>query len=440
MACAWSCTAPVGRAGAGDTVAAHDDGDKHIPAIARIVMRASAGFLVVLALGTAGLTAARATDRAGFCRSCHEMTPYHDAWSEGPHAGVECVACHVDPGTAARLEHKFVALAEVRAHFAGDPVFPLATAPVVPDARCIACHADVETSRTAGFSHETHTARGPCVRCHSTAGHEVATAALAAAGIWSGRAPAASATATGPAPGRGSADVTGHVKVGCTSCHTLSELRCSDCHDPRHPSRGECTTCHAPGAAFVFTHPKDTSCEKCHKTPDPTHAKGARCAACHPEPASWKFAHPTTGMCESCHARPSGHRAGACTSCHGVGTSWAFRHPGAGSACASCHARPAGHRAGACTSCHSVGARWAFRHPSSTGCSSCHKAPGGHYGSSCVSCHSASRAWSSATFRHPSVRGGEHTYRSFPCASCHPRGYGSTDCNTCHARNGEDDD
>ena len=52
----------------------------------------------------------------------------------------------------------------------------------------------------------------------------------------------------------------------------------------------------------------------------------------------------------------------------------------------------------------------------------------------CASCHSPSRAWSSAVFSHPSIPGGEHTYRSFACSKCHPSGPPALYC-TCHKGN-----
>jgi hypothetical protein len=81
---------------------------------------------------------------------------------------------------------------------------------------------------------------------------------------------------------------------------------------------------------------------------------------------------------------------------------------------------------------------WKFKHPTSTSCASCHSAPRGHYGTACSSCHTPSASWGSATFNHPRVPGGEHTYRSFACANCHPSGYSSYSCLKCHDSNNPD--
>jgi len=440
------------------------------------------GVVTIVVLGGAFFGVARATDRPAFCRSCHEMTPYHDAWSKGPHADVSCIECHVDAGEVQRLLHKFVALREVVSHVRGDTSFPRDTFASVPDDRCERCHEEVEVEN-ADFDHALHARRGPCMKCHALVGHSVSIAALKAAGIYSGASPSypPSDESTIAVVDAGSADLPGHVTVFCSRCHRMSATTCSACHKPPHAARGQCATCHSPGATFVFSHPQDrTDCQTCH-TKGPTHTtiKGtcngchrqagvawsfvhpranATCTNCHVRPANhraglcstchvagvnWAFTHPGgRATCSTCHARPAGHRAGECSACHGqTGVSWAFRHPGAGATCTNCHPRPRGHSADACSGCHAVGSSWRFRHPASSRCASCHRAPASHYGSGCSACHSPSRAWRSATFRHARIPGGEHSYRSFACVNCHPRGYSTHTCVRCHdSASGPEDD
>jgi len=545
---------------------------------------AMATIVVVGVMAFVGI--ARATDQPSFCRSaCHEMEPFHDAWSEGPHAGISCIECHVDAGNIERMKHKVVALQEVAAHVAGDPKFPQNEPANVPSERCLRCHTDIKVA-ISGFSHDEHKARGECVMCHSTAGHSVSVAALKEAGIYNAEATQTAETTKSAVVDNGKANLPGHVAVPCSRCHDMAATGCAKCHTPKHvdnADRGtECTTCHATGEQFVFTHPQRTDCGTCHKPKSEKHTwtqecttchvagagvsfafthpasedcqschtapakhrdgactqchknrganwafthpssgtcatcharpaghkagacqachrntgvnwayshpgSGASCIGCHARPAghkagacqschrnagaNWAFAHPGSGSkctschnrpakhrsgscvschtavgkswafkhpssksnCGSCHPRPAGHRSGSCTTCHSVGKSWSFKHPGNGASCANCHPRPGGHNGGACQNCHSVGSKWVFDHPNSTSCSSCHKAPGGHYGTSCVSCHSPSRSWKSATFSHPRVPGGEHTYKSFACTKCHPSsGTGPGHFCSCH--------
>ncbi len=358
------------------------------------------GVVVLLLAVVAFVGIAKATDQPAFCRSCHEMVPYHDAWAQGPHKDVSCIECHVDSGEVARLAHKFVALKEVVAHVQGDWEFPRETPPSVPNKRCLSCHAKV-TVEQARFDHALHAKRGDCATCHSLVGHDVTVAALRDAGIYSGLVPATASVdaSTVAVVNGGQANLAGHVNVTCSRCHIMANTACSACHKPQHKPRGACSMCHAPGATFVFVHPKDR--------PD----------------------------CETCHTKPAKHTTipGKCTDCHKqTGVAWSFKHPGKNATCATCHKPPAKHPTGACTNCHGVGTSWAFRHPSSSKCSSCHKAPSNHFGSGCSSCHSPGRAWSNASFRHPGIPGGEHSYRSFACVNCHPNGFSSATCRKCH--------
>jgi hypothetical protein len=91
-------------------------------------------------------------------------------------------------------------------------------------------------------------------------------------------------------------------------------------------------------------------------------------------------------------------------------------------------------------SCHKPGGSWKFYHPTSKSCSSCHSAPSKHYGTTCSSCHNPTKAWRSATFSHPRIQGGEHTYKSFACTNCHTNGYSSASCTKCHGADEPDDD
>ena len=447
-----------------------------------------ASTLVVLVVGAVAGTAY--TSKPAFCTSCHEMSPYYAAWNEGAHASVDCVACHVDPGLKAEVSHKFVALKEVYNHFTTDPKFPGAVSDV-PDSRCVACHDGPIGSSIPGFDHEAHRSDKPCVECHTNAGHKVTSVALADAGILDTAGMKARELRDVAARGAGSANVAGHVAVACTDCHDLAKTGCVTCHDndqKEHPALASvnatatgpatsCTSCHTDAAQWAFTHPAPTVvCVACHTAPTEhrrglcatchetgvswkfTHpASSATCTSCHTRPAghatatcvtchttgvSWKFQHPSSASCSNCHAKPAKHYAGTCSTCHSPKVAFSkatFRHPGSAATCTNCHKRPSGHSSTKCSTCHKTGVSWRFTHPSSKSCSSCHKAPSSHYGSTCSSCHSSSRSWGSATFKHPSVPGGEHTYRSFTCTKCHPSGYSSTACTTCHESGGSDD-
>ncbi|MCG2807943.1 MAG: NapC/NirT family cytochrome c, partial [Coriobacteriia bacterium] len=363
------------------------------------------GMLVVVVLGFLG--AAQATDQAVFCNSCHEMSPYYSAWREGPHADVPCVDCHVDSNKVKQLTHKFVALEEVWVHIAGEPTFPMTENAPIPDKRCLSCHEDITEPGYAGFSHKDHAAKGPCTDCHDNAGHTVTAADLEAAGILNVDGLKANTERRIAAVGQGTANLEGHVKTACASCHDMKATGCASCHTPKHEKRPQsCTTCHTTDAKWAFAHPESDTCVDCHALPK-DHVKTAasvRCAVCHSERGvKWTFSHPARTDCETCHVQPAGHKAGTCASCHTqTGVSWAATHPAAGSSCATCHNAPAKHRSGACQTCHKkTGTSWAFTHPAGASCTTCHKAPAKHRSGACQTCHKKTGVnWA---FSHPAA-------------------------------------
>jgi nitrate/TMAO reductase-like tetraheme cytochrome c subunit len=320
-----------------------------LPKRRRLLVIAGAAALV---LAVVGLAAAVYTERPQFCPTCHEMSPYYDAWTKAKHAKISCIDCHVDPGVVNHGLHKFVALKELWDHFTKDNRFPT-WGVELPDSRCLRCHATIAPKLPKAFSHALHAGKAQCKNCHPTVGHLVTLQALRDAGIL------ASGGVEPPAPGGMTPSAAaGHKAVPCQRCHDQAKMKCALCHQPPHEPKGDCSWCHKPGEKFLFVHPAGDECSKCHNAPA-KHA-GPPCARCH------KNAHIS----------------------------------------------------------------WAFTHPPDPACASCHAPPANHFGSSCSNCHSPSVPFAKAVFRH---RGntGEHSYRSFPCAKCHPKGYGSASC-TCH--------
>lgn len=233
---------------------------------------AAATLVVLLSLFVAS---ARATDSSKFCGTCHEMQPFYNAWLDGKHHGrAECIDCHVDHGFFPRLWHKVIVLPEVFAHFTGDTKFPREVLADVPNSRCERCHPTVVVTNLKGFSHDIHARQGDCRTCHYNTGHSVLQPALEAAGIFNARTWALRQTMPAGAlahAGAGKANLPGHIPVVCSNCHDMAATPCSSCHTPPHAARGECSICHKPGPAFVFTHAPTTmpgwqniACVKCH--------------------------------------------------------------------------------------------------------------------------------------------------------------------------------
>jgi hypothetical protein len=296
------------------------------------VALASAAAILVLLLG-----ASIVTDHSDFCDSCHEMGPYYTAWSDGPHArDAECIDCHAGQNLGDRLAHKPEALREVAAHLRGDTDFPGDTPPAIPDARCVACHDDVQPDPVEGFSHDRHVEQGPCVGCHRATGHSVTKEALRSAGVldeaaWEARSIPATAPEAVASWGAGIANVADHVDVDCSSCHDMMRTGCAACHgapvDDAHEDEQDCLLCHDLTAAWSFQHPSQGDCVSCHQPPDtPAHERAIDCIECHSVQA-WDFEHPTTREdCATCHERPDaqGHpQREDCGVCHSIEGQWA---------------------------------------------------------------------------------------------------------------------
>lgn len=344
------------------------------------------------------------------CDDCHET-------KHPPSFGNACVGCHNQTKwKPAKIDHK---------------VFQSA---------CRECH-----EGPSGHS------GGDCAQCHSTRTWKAATY-------------------------RHSSGLSGrHSGLSCSSCHKggkyggLSGV-CTACHGVKHNGgySRSCAICHNQSRwSAAMNHAGVTwACASCHSS---RHNGGysASCDTCHNQ-ARWKPAAMNHGgvvwACASCHNAPGGHYSGNCSQCHSTGT-WkgatarhainVAGHGGLGCrachtnggygglnwACATCHGSPHNGGYGSnCAACHS-GSRWkpaSFNHGAVQGdCSACHEAPGKHASGACRTCHQNTGGWSSS-FNHPGVR--EHSYTSFPCASCHPSGYGSVDCTGCHRGGVENDD
>jgi nitrate/TMAO reductase-like tetraheme cytochrome c subunit len=240
--------------------------------------------VVVLAGALLFVPAALLTDRPAFCKTCHTMVPFYNAWEQGPHKDIWCIDCHIDSGMAHRFEHKPAALKEVYAEFFTRATFPNYDA-AVPDARCERCHPDVArltATPTTTFSHVTHLNKGvKCAQCHASTGHKVTFFALNDAGLLNSANAPAGLSYVGGKPSA----LPGHKPIPCTSCHDQAHLQCSFCHaTPANHYGADCTSCHQPGRPFAnFVHPptgehgyKSRPCVKCH----PNGYKTAYCT-CH---------------------------------------------------------------------------------------------------------------------------------------------------------------
>ena len=122
-----------------------------------------------------------------FCRTCHIMEPYFQAWHESTHRDVPCGDCHFEPGWEKTIQGKFEASSQAVKFITG--TYASKPHAQVQDASCLreGCHErrllegavnwTVATQRghdiTIRFDHTPHLTemrRGKrlrCVSCHS---------------------------------------------------------------------------------------------------------------------------------------------------------------------------------------------------------------------------------------------------------------------------------
>lgn len=134
--------------------------------------------LLLMLLSLGGIV--RYSESPSFCRSCHIMEPYYQAWSHSKHKTVACVECHYPPGTPQTiLWKKFQALSQVAKYvtrtYSSKPFAE------VEDRSCMrsGCHSNrllegrIRTRNNILFDHQPHltlTRRGRhlrCTSCHS---------------------------------------------------------------------------------------------------------------------------------------------------------------------------------------------------------------------------------------------------------------------------------
>ncbi len=152
-------------------------GGWHIAVHSRFfVILGSLAALGVLTLGGA----ARYSESPTFCRSCHIMEPYYQAWKSSKHNGIACVECHYPPAAPKTiLWKKFQALSQVAKYvtrtYSSKPFAE------VDDASCLrsGCHSNrllegkIITKRGILFDHRPHLTQlrlGKqlrCTSCHS---------------------------------------------------------------------------------------------------------------------------------------------------------------------------------------------------------------------------------------------------------------------------------
>ncbi len=290
--------------------------------------------LAILAIG-GGAGFGEYSMQPDFCRSCHIMEPYYQAWHRSTHKGVPCQDCHFEPGWRNTLRGKFQASSQVVKYltrtYGSKPHAEIA------DASCLreGCHekrllegkvhwkAPASENRTVeiSFDHTPHLGqlrRGKqlrCVSCHSQivqGEHLVVTVSTCFLchfkGLKHGR--------------------DNEVLGGCRSCHDAPHEMIQTALGPfnhqEYIGRGvTCENCHSDSIAGDGEVPRQV-CGNCHNVAEHLSRYG--------DSAFIHLNHVTNHKveCSQCHiqiehrlnASPNGqlaaspYRAGACGACH----------------------------------------------------------------------------------------------------------------------------
>lgn len=273
------------------------------------------------------------TSRSSFCNSCHIMGSYYKSWQAGTHSQVECVKCHIPPGTANYAKAKLNGLGQVvddlLSRTSGKPSADVA------DASCTrsGCH-NIEVVRKKArhegkyfFDHGKHldlsyqAIEVHCTTCHSHvqgSNHfEVNTNACVTCHLaYPKKAPANVALVSTTQPVEVAANVA--VVAAIDSAPTAAAA-----HAAKVPANN-CNACHsAPTKTIEYQGLKvlhseylsyGAACDSCHRgvTAPVAKIKDDQCFSCH------DFGMERLGSVEETHRVHSTGKKVECFSCHGV--------------------------------------------------------------------------------------------------------------------------
>ncbi len=280
------------------------------------------------------------------------------------------------------------------------------------DRRCLACHTEIATLRTAKRGAHARHAADACASCHPD--HGGRDFALIA---WP----------------KGKPEAFDHAEAGWALQGRHAAIACRDCHQPRFQKGAVASQLQVKDHARSWL-ALETACASCH-TDVHQGGLGKDCASCH-NATDWhqvvRFDHARTGW-----ALTGAHGKAACATCHATPTINAgldargvrkpLWKPVPHQDCVACHKDPhAGRFTGACARCHTTDA-WTrvdskgFDHEQTR-----YPLRGRHAAVKCESCHDPRR-------------GGKHP-RFAACADCHSDAHAGQatvagqprDCATCH--------
>jgi nitrate/TMAO reductase-like tetraheme cytochrome c subunit len=301
--------------------------------------------LLVFVGGVGSAAFAEYSMQPDFCRSCHIMEPYYQAWHASTHKNVPCTDCHFEPGLQNTIKGKFEASSQAAKFITG--TYGSKPHAQIHDSSCMrsGCHEKrilegkvdwtVTTPKgntvTIKFDHKPHLTeerRGKelrCVSCHSQivqGQHLVVTLDTCFLCHMKGKEHGRNEQTVG----------------GCTSCHEAPKakvkLATGDFNHADYLGRGvTCNNCHSESIKGDGNVPRQV-CWNCHNQPAQVAQFGetakmhrahisehkVECSSCHVQiehglnPTGSNIASPVASQTKlSSHAS---FESGACGTCH----------------------------------------------------------------------------------------------------------------------------
>jgi hypothetical protein len=233
--------------------------------------------LLLLIAGIANYSAKPST-----CASCHDANKEIKALASSPHSGVNCYACHQDPGVFGFFDQKVRYLRWVATYIAEGLKEPIKAR--VSNKACLRCHQNIKKKTVGRYGirvrHKDFLDQGSrCTECHNTVAH-----------------------------GKFVAIKKQPSMDKCVKCHNAKEAsaRCSLCHTADIGKKARLKV-----RKFVkVSTPEPTNCRGCHDIQTCTNCHGLEM----PHPPGWlpkghaKQAFIRKEVCWRCHPGPSSSR------------------------------------------------------------------------------------------------------------------------------------
>jgi nitrate/TMAO reductase-like tetraheme cytochrome c subunit len=379
--------------------------------------------LLVFVGGVGSAAFAEYSMQPDFCRSCHIMEPYYQAWHSSTHKNVPCTDCHFEPGLKNTFKGKWEASSQAAKFITG--TYGSKPHAQINDASCMrsGCHErrllegkvdwTVTTPKgntvTIKFDHKPHLEeerRGKqlrCVSCHSQivqGQHLVVTLDTCFLCHMKGKEHGRNEQTVG----------------GCTSCHTAPKakvkLATGDFDHADYLGRGvTCNNCHSESIKGDGNVPRQV-CWNCHNQPSQVAQYG--------ETAKMHKAHISEHKieCSSCHVQIE----------HGLnptGSNIVSVASGAGGGAGGGAAKTASHGAfdsGTCGTCHQQthgGPAELYRGTGGRGVPDM-PSPMSRAQVDCIACHKSKDAGTDAV---ASIRGQTFKATQESCNYCHGTKY-----------------